>query len=166
MAASTRLSTHSGRSCRLRTVWELTLIPSIAVLPTHHADDMGAMLVVPSPLSELISSTGVPKYSILGVRTRFTGPPQVWLPSLPGQRGGGADREMTQPAGMVTRVTQPIALWAETRKSARHAPLRTHPKGMSRRLAHGASGQGAPLTAIVLIGRWMSLRAQLADRSG
>jgi hypothetical protein len=50
----------------------LTLSPSIAVSPTHQAEDIGAKLVDPSPLSELTRMTGVPKYSILGVSTRFT----------------------------------------------------------------------------------------------
>src|SRR6185369_3600690 len=76
MDASTRLSTTRGRRSRLRTVCELTLMPSIAVRPTHQAEDIGAMLVDPSSLSELISTTGVPKYSIFGFSSRFTGPPR------------------------------------------------------------------------------------------
>src|SRR5260221_8418136 len=72
MASSARFSTHIARCARLRTVCELTLSPSIAVSPTHQADDIGATFVDPSLFSELTSTTGVPKYSILGVSSRFT----------------------------------------------------------------------------------------------
>jgi hypothetical protein len=59
----------------LRTVCEFTLMPNIAVRPIHHADDIGAMLVLPSGFSELIRTTGVPKYSIFGSITRFATTP-------------------------------------------------------------------------------------------
>src|ERR1700753_658040 len=85
--ASTRLSTSRGRSRRLRTVWEWALIPSIAVWPTHHADDMGAMLVDPSRFSELTSTTGVPKYSIFGLSSCFTGASSSVRLSLYSRRG-------------------------------------------------------------------------------
>ena len=35
----------------------------------HHAEDIGARLGVPSSLSVLMSTTGVPKYMILGSMT-------------------------------------------------------------------------------------------------
>ena len=61
MSGSTRLSTASGRSVRFLTVWELAPIPSIAVYPSHQADDIGPRFVLPSGLRELIRTTGVPK---------------------------------------------------------------------------------------------------------
>jgi hypothetical protein len=35
--------------------------PSMQRQPSHHADDMGARFALPSGLSELTSTTGVPK---------------------------------------------------------------------------------------------------------
>lgn len=43
--------------------------PSMQLLPSHHADDMGARLADPSGLVELTSTTGVPKYRIAGSMT-------------------------------------------------------------------------------------------------
>ena len=40
--------------------------PSMQLHPSHHADDMGAMLGEPSWFSELMRATGVPKYRIVG----------------------------------------------------------------------------------------------------
>src|SRR5450432_2014923 len=72
---------------------------------------MGAMLVDPSLLSELTSTTGVPKYSIFGLSSRFTWPPRpvclykanaararhvsVTVVTSEYGRAGGADRETT-----------------------------------------------------------------------
>jgi len=56
-----RLSTHSPCRCRLAAVWLLSPMPSIADWPSHHADDIGARFAVPSGLSVLTSTTGVPK---------------------------------------------------------------------------------------------------------
>jgi len=61
ISGSTRFRTISGRSTRFFTVWALVPIPSIAVYPSHHADDIGARFAVPSGLSVLTSTTGVPK---------------------------------------------------------------------------------------------------------
>ena len=36
-------------------------MPTMALCPSHQADDIGATLVVPSGLRELIRTTGVPK---------------------------------------------------------------------------------------------------------
>jgi hypothetical protein len=71
MSGATRFSTSSGRSTRFFTVCELVPIPSIAVYPSHQADDIGARFVLPSGLRELIRTTGVPKYRTFGSTVRF-----------------------------------------------------------------------------------------------
>jgi hypothetical protein len=56
-----RFSTHSSLTSRLSVVCEPAASPSIASWPSHHADDIGARLVLPSGLSDEMTTTGVPK---------------------------------------------------------------------------------------------------------
>src|SRR3954466_5305902 len=79
-AAEGRFSTHSPVRRMLAGVCERAPKPSMQLRPSHHADDMGARLGVPSGLTELTRTTGVPKYRIAGSRTEGTG-------TGPGSRG-------------------------------------------------------------------------------
>jgi len=55
------LTTHSGSRARLSAVCVSSKSPSIAVHPRAQKEEIGARLVLPSSLSELINATGVPK---------------------------------------------------------------------------------------------------------
>src|SRR5438477_7562020 len=61
MSAEGRLMTHSRVLMRFSDVWPIWPSPSMQLQPSHHADDIGARLAVPSSLMLLISATGVPK---------------------------------------------------------------------------------------------------------
>ena len=60
-SAEGRFSTHSRVQVRLTTVWETLPRPSMQRLPSHHADDIGAILVVPSGFVVDMRTTGVPQ---------------------------------------------------------------------------------------------------------
>ena len=61
IAAEGRFSTHSPVRRMFCGVAERAPNPSTQRQPSHHADDMGARFALPSGLSELTSTTGVPK---------------------------------------------------------------------------------------------------------
>src|SRR5664279_4452204 len=52
-----RFSTHSFSLMRFWAVWDLAPNPSMQFQPSHHADDMGATLGVPSSFRLLTSTT-------------------------------------------------------------------------------------------------------------
>ena len=112
--ASTRFSTTSGRCSGCLTACELTPMPSIAVLPTHQADDIGPGSWCRPGCSELISTTGVPKYSILGSVRASRCLRRGVLGLLPRQRAPGPAREVTR-AGISRRVRSPRLLEVEQR---------------------------------------------------
>lgn len=49
-----------------RDVLESAARPSTQECPSHHAEDMGAILLVLSSFSDVIRTTGVPQYRIAG----------------------------------------------------------------------------------------------------
>src|SRR5256714_821081 len=61
MSADGRLITHSRVRRRFSDVCPIAPSPSMQLQPSHHADDIGARLDVPSGLVLLIKATGVPK---------------------------------------------------------------------------------------------------------
>ena len=65
-----KFKTHSPLRRRFAKVCERVPSPSIQDLSSHHADDTGARFAVPSSLTVLISTTGVPRYKIFGSTTR------------------------------------------------------------------------------------------------
>jgi hypothetical protein len=60
---------ESASRCKFSNVSPLVENPTIHDRLSHHADDMGARLGVPSSLGVLMRTTGVPKYIILGSMT-------------------------------------------------------------------------------------------------
>src|ERR1035441_3397075 len=56
-----KLITHSGWRAKFSAVLVSSNRPSISVQPSAQKEDIGARLVVPSSLRELINATGVPK---------------------------------------------------------------------------------------------------------
>lgn len=64
-----RLRTHCRVRNRLIVVCDTEASPRTHRLPSHQADDIGAMLAVPSSFVVVMRTTGVPQYMIAGVMT-------------------------------------------------------------------------------------------------
>jgi hypothetical protein len=74
IASLGRFNTHSPVRNRFCEVFEWVASPSMQRHPSQNAEDIGARLGVPSSLSVLISTTGVPKYKMAGsMRTCMRG---------------------------------------------------------------------------------------------
>jgi hypothetical protein len=65
-AGDGRFSTHSPVRIRFPAVFDALPSPRTQRQPSQNADDIGARLAVPFSFIVLISTTGVPKYRMLG----------------------------------------------------------------------------------------------------
>src|SRR2546428_5897711 len=94
MSEDGRFNTHSPSRAMLAAVCEELPRPSTALPLSHQAEDIGAMLGVPSSLRVVIRTTGVPKY-----RTLIPG--TVCMPpcSAPRAPGTGGVRDPPPAAG-------------------------------------------------------------------
>ena len=61
-----RLRTHSFVRRIFCVVLQAAPRPSTQEWPSHHAEDIGAILLVPSSFSDVIRTTGVPQYMMAG----------------------------------------------------------------------------------------------------
>ena len=61
ISSDARLRTHCLVRRMLVVVCEAAASPNMHRLPSHHADDIGAMLDVPSSFKDVMSTTGVPQ---------------------------------------------------------------------------------------------------------